>query len=131
MQNCELQKKYRMAEKIKNSADEKKKSGEGFLKMLISGSLFSERLVLGNLGLLVLLTIFGAVYIANRFHAEKTIRNTDSLQKEVKALRSEAIATSADLMYLSNQSEVLKLINEKGLGLKELKEPPYKLIVKE
>ncbi len=120
-----------MAEKIKNSADEKKKSGEGFLKMLISGSLFSERLVLGNLGLLVLLTIFGAVYIANRFHAEKTIRNTDILQKEVKALRSEAIATSSDLMYLSNQSEVLKLINEKGLGLKELKEPPYKLIVKE
>ena len=36
------------------------------------------------------------------------------LQKEVKELRSEAMATSAELMYLSKQSEVLKLVNEKG-----------------
>lgn len=97
--------------------------------MVISGSLFSERLVLGNLGLLALLTLLGAVYIANRFHSEKTIRATSILQKEVKELRSEAMATSAELMYLSKQSEVLKLVNEKNLGLKELKEPPYKLLV--
>lgn len=111
--------------------EDKKRNSEGFFKMMISGSLFSERLILGNLGLLSLLTLLGAIYIANRFHAEKTIRTTDILQKEVKELRSEAMATSAELMYLSKQSEVLKLINEKGLGLKELKEPPFKLIVKE
>jgi len=120
-----------MEKKVKTVQEEKKKSGEGFLKMLISGSLFSERLVLGNLGLLALLTLLGAVYIANRFHAEKTIRSTISLQKEVKELRSEAMATSAELTDMSRQSEVLRLINDNNLGLKELKEPPYKLIVKD
>jgi hypothetical protein len=119
-----------MEEKDNINNGRKKKSGDGFFKMLISGSLFSERLVLGNLGLLSLLTLFGALYIANRFHAEKIIRKSDILQKEVKELRSEAIATSAELMYISRQSEVLKLVNEKNLGLRELKEPPYKLVVK-
>ena len=132
MPSLESLKRSEMEDKEKRVEQEQKqkKSGDGFFKMLISGSLFSEKLVLGNLGLLSLLTLFGALYIGNRFHAEKTIRRTDILQKEVKELRSEAMATSAELMYLSKQSEVLNLVNEKGLGLKELKEPPYKLVVK-
>ncbi len=113
-----------------NSANTAKKK-DGFLKNIISGSLLSERLVLKNLGLLTLLTFLGAIYIANRFHAEKTIRLSIELQREVKELRSEALATSAELMYLSKQSEVLKMINDRALGLKELKAPPYKLIVED
>ena len=65
-----------MEEKDKNKRRSKKKQGDGFFKMLISGSLFSERLILGNLGLLSLLTLLGALYIANRFHAEKIIRTS-------------------------------------------------------
>ncbi len=119
-----------MEEKANKVKPENKKK-EGFLKAVISGSLLSERLVLKNLGLLSVLTLLGALYIANRFHAEKTIRTTNRLQTEVKELRSEALATSAELMYLSKQSEVIKLINDRDLGLKELKDPPYKLVVKE
>ena len=107
------------------------RSREGFVKSLISGSLISERLILGNLGFILMLTLVGAIYIANRFHAEQTIRNIDRLQVELKELRSEAMSTTADLMYISKQTEVLRLVNLKGLGLNELKEPPYKLIVKE
>jgi hypothetical protein len=114
-----------------NTANTGRERKDGFFKNLISGSLLSERLVLKNLGLLTLLTFLGAIYIANRFHAEKTIRLSSELQSEVKELRSEALATSAELMYLSKQSEVLRMINERGLGLKELKEPPYKLIVED
>ena len=105
--------------------------GEGFVKSLISGSLFSEKIILGNLPYILLLTVLGAFYIANRFHAEKIIRRTDILQQEVKELRSEAMATSSELMYISKQSEVSRLVNQRGLGLKELKKPPYKLVVKE
>jgi hypothetical protein len=104
--------------------------GEGFVKSLISGSLFSERIILGNLPLLLMLTFLGALYIANRFHAEKIIRKTDVLHEEVKELRAEAIATSSELMYISKQSQVTRLVNERGLELKELKEPPYKIVIK-
>ncbi|HUS85798.1 MAG TPA: FtsL-like putative cell division protein [Bacteroidales bacterium] len=103
---------------------------EGFIKSLISGTLVSEKLVLGNLGFLVVLTILGAIYIGNRFHAEKVIRRTDELQREVKELRADAIAISAELMYASKQSEVSRLLGQRGLDLEELKEPPYKLVIK-
>lgn len=113
------------------AAGKQEKRREGFIKSIISGSLLSEKLILGNLGYLALLTLIGAVYIGNRFHAEKVIRTTDQLMEEVKELRAEAMATSAELMYLSKQSEVMRLVGEKGLELKELKQPPYKLVVKE
>lgn len=119
-----------VAEK-KNTGDSSQHKKEGFIKSLISGSLFSERIILGNLPFILLLTVLGAIYIANRFHAEKIIRETDQLQEEVKELRAEAIAITSELMYLSKQSQVTRLINQRGLELKELKKPPYKLVVKD
>lgn len=120
-----------MDNRTSNGNNKQQPKKEGFIKSIISGSLLGEKIILGNLGYLALLTFIGSVYIGNRFHAEKVIRTTDRLMEEVKELRAEAMATSAELMYLSNQSEVSRLVREKGLELKELKEPPYKLVVKE
>jgi cell division protein FtsL len=100
-----------------------------FLKELLSGSMISEKIILKNLGYISLVTVLAAIYIGNRFHAEKLTRETSRLQKEVKDLRAEALSTSADLMYLSRQSELYKMVKEKGLNLEELKTPPYKLLV--
>jgi hypothetical protein len=99
------------------------------LKDLMSGSTITEKIILKNLGYILMLTLLGAVYIANRFHAEKITRETTRFQKEVKDLRSESLSTSADLMYASKQSEVIRLVRERELNLEELREPPYELIV--
>jgi hypothetical protein len=100
-----------------------------FIKELLSGSMVSEKIILKNLGYVSMLTLLAAVYIGNRFHAEKLTRETTRLQREVKDLRAESLSTSADLMYISKQSEVFSLVREKGLNLEELKTPPYKLLV--
>jgi hypothetical protein len=121
-----------MAEEKKEEKKEgtpKKVSTGALLKDLISGSTVTDKIILKNLGFLLLLTILGAVYIANRFHAEKLTRETARLQKEVKDLRSESLSTSADLMYASKQSEVFRLVKQRELNLEELVEPPFKLIV--
>ena len=99
------------------------------LKDLMSGSTITDKIIIKNLGYILLLTLLGAIYIANRFHAEKLTRETTRLQKEVKDLRSESLSTSADLMNSAKQSEVFRLVREKGLNLEELREPPYELIV--
>jgi hypothetical protein len=116
-----------MAEK----KEEKPKQGKpgSFLKELLSGILVSEKIILRNLWYIILLTVLGAIYIGNRFHAEKITRQTTKLTREVKDLKAEALSTSANLMYVSKQSEVYRMVREKGLGLEELKTPPYKLIV--
>jgi cell division protein FtsL len=116
-----------MAEK-KDIGSRQPKSGS-FIKELISGSMVSEKIILQNLWYLLLLTLIAAIYIGNRFHAEKTTREMAGLQKEVKDLKAESLATSADLMYLSRQSEVYRQVRERGLNLEELKVPPFKLIV--
>jgi cell division protein FtsL len=116
-----------MTEEKENNSTKVK--SPGFLKELLSGSMISEKIILKNLGYVSLITLLAAIYIGNRFHAEKLTRETSRLQKEVKDLRAEALSTSADLMYLSRQSEVYRLVKEKGLNLEELKTPPYKLLV--
>jgi hypothetical protein len=107
----------------------KKVTTGSLLKDLMSGSTVTDKIILKNLGYILMLTILGAIYIANRFHAEKITRDTTRLQKEVKDLRSESLSTSADLMYASKQSEVFKQIREKELDLEELREPPFEIIV--
>jgi Bacteriodetes cell division protein (FtsL-like) len=116
-----------MPEEKENNIRKTKTSG--FIKELLSGSMISEKIILKNLGYVSLITLLAAIYIGNRFHAEKVTRETTRLQKEVKDLRAEALSTSADLMYVSRQSEVYRLVREKGLNLEELKTPPYKLLV--
>lgn len=125
-------KKYNMAAEKENTEKKeapKKAASASIVKELLSGSIVSEKIILSNLGYITLVTFLLAFYIANRFHAEKITRETTKLQREVKDMRAEALSTSADLMFLSRQSEVYRLVREKGLNLEELKTPPYKLIV--
>jgi hypothetical protein len=116
-----------MAEKKENNS-KKVKTGS-FLKELLSGTMVTEKIILKNLWYVLLITLLASIYIGNRFHAEKITRQATRLQREVKDLRAESLATSADLMYLSRQSEVYRLVKEKNLNLEELKTPPYKLLV--
>jgi hypothetical protein len=115
-------------ENIKENNNKQIKPGS-FIKELLSGSMVSEKIILKNLGYVSLLTFLTAVYIGNRFHAEKITRETTRLQREVKDLRAESLSTSAALMDISKQSEVFSMVREKGLNLEELKTPPYKLLV--
>jgi cytoskeletal protein RodZ len=109
--------------------EEKKKKKGSFIKELLSGSMITEKIILKNLWYILFLTLLAALYIGNRFHAEKITRETTKLQREVKDLRAESLSTSADLMYISRQSEVYRLVRERKLNLEELKTPPYKILV--
>jgi hypothetical protein len=42
-----------------------------FWKELMSGLIFSDVIILKNLWFIIFLTLLGAIYIGNRFHAEK------------------------------------------------------------
>lgn len=99
------------------------------LKELLSGSMVSDKIVLRNFWYILMLTILGALYIANRFNAEKINRESNRLSREVRDLRAEALSTSATLMSASRQSEVYRMVKEKGLGLEELRTPPYRIII--
>jgi len=110
---------------------EQKEIRKGFLKELLDGSVLTKKLVTKQLPFLVFLTFLAIVYIGNRYNAEKVVRQTVFLQKRIKELKAESVSISAKLMDISKQSEVSKLISERGLDLIESVEPPKRLIITE
>lgn len=119
-----------MAKKEENKGKQNGQArGGSIMKEILSGSMVTEKIILKNLWYVLLVTFLAAFYIGNRFHAEKITRELSRIRREVTDLRSESLSTSANLMYLSRQSEVYRLVKEKGLNLEELKTSPYKVIV--
>lgn len=100
----------------------KKKSNP--LKDIITGSMLAKEAVTGQLPYIVFLVFMALVYIGNRYRTERIVSESTKLQKEVENLRSESITTAAELMNISKQSEVARMIKQQGLGLEESVKPP-------
>jgi hypothetical protein len=65
------------------------------------------------------------VYIYNGHYAEKTIRNINKVDNELKELQYEYKTLKSEVMFRSKQSELAKAVAP--LGLKELVVPPIVL----
>jgi len=94
---------------------------------LINGNVLTKKAVLRQSRFILLLVLIAFISIANRNHAEKTVIRLNSLQGDVKELRAKSITISSDLVRVSRQSEVVRLVETYGLGLEENLEPPKKL----
>lgn len=113
------------------NGNRKKTGSGGTLKGLVSGTYIAEKLILNNMRYVVLVAVLGIIFISNRFQAERVEREITKLEQEVRDLRAEALSASAQLGSVSRQSEVIDLVKERGLGLQELREPPYRIVVNE
>lgn len=101
------------------------------VRSLVDGNVLNQRSVRKQLPFLLMLVLISLLMIANRNHAEKLVIQTNTLQTEVKELRSRAITTSSDLVMISRQSKVEQMVRDRGLELRENKEPLKKLNVEE
>ena len=106
-----------------------KKSQGGIFRGLISGTLISESLILKDMKYSALIAVLAIIFIANKFNAERVEREIIVLEQEVRDMRAEALSVSAELGSVSRQSEITDLVKERGLGLEELREPPYRIVV--
>jgi hypothetical protein len=62
------------------------------------------------------------IYIYNGHYADKLIRNINSTEKDVKELQYEYKTVKSEVMFRSQQSELVKTVEP--LGLKELISAP-------
>ena len=97
---------------------------------LVDGNVLTRKAVLKQSRFILLLVLVAFLSIANRNHAEKTVIRLSQLQSDVKELRAQSITISSNLVRISRQSEVVRLVNRYELGLKENLEPPKKLVEK-
>ena len=68
------------------------------------------------------LALLAVIYIYNGHYADKTIRNINRTAKEVKELQHEYKTVKSEVMFRSQQSELVKAVEP--LGLKELVSAP-------
>jgi outer membrane murein-binding lipoprotein Lpp len=109
---------------------EKAKSEEdsfAFFRKLFNEGAVSKESATEMLPFLIFLSVLCMLYIANSHMAVKNVRKIDQLSKEVKELSWEYKSLKADLMFKSKLTEVAKKVDT--LGIKELTEPPKKIIV--
>lgn len=105
----------------------KEGSATAFFRKLFVEGVVSKESATEMLPYLVFLCVLGMIYIANNHMAMKNIRDIDKLNKEVKELSWEYKSLKSDLMFKSKMTEVAKKVDT--LGIKELIEPPKKIVV--
>lgn len=109
-----------------------KKQGAGFsFYQFISGEFLTNSFLTKNIRfiLFVVALIMGTMY--NKFLTEKVINNINKTKQEVNQLKAISVSNTAELMHLSKESVVIKMVEEEGLEIKPLKRPPEKIVIKE
>ena len=124
------EKKNKKTEEFVDSQQEKSELKITSVRDLLTGTILTRNAVRKQLPFILFLVFMAIVYITNRYHAEKITRRSIELQEELNELRAHYTSTASELMFLSRQSQVLRLVEENNLGLKESRIPPKKIVRK-
>ena len=138
MQNYGLRKKYRyfnqreieLAEEKRNTTNGNRTGAFSF-KEIINGDIFTRQQLMKNLVFIIYIVFLTIVYIYNKYQTEKVLSDIILLKKDLKELRTYSVSNATELMSLSKESEVIRLVEENGLKIKPLKRPPAKIVVKD
>lgn len=106
-----------------------KKKRQNPVAALLTGSLLTQDSVVKHLPYMLFLAFLGLVYIANGYMAESSVREINRSQQEIKELRSEQISMKSELNNTIIESELIRIIAQRDLGLKESFDPPKKIIL--
>jgi hypothetical protein len=94
---------------------------------MLDGTFLTRDKFMRAMPFLVFLMILGVIYISNIFNVERTKRQIDNLEEELRELRYEYISSRSKLMYESKPSEIVIKLKETGIG--ESMDPPKKIMV--
>jgi cell division protein FtsL len=124
--NCSAANLKTMSEEkeIEEQGEEKEATGRQEGKRR-TRRLFSYRWIVQNIPYFLFLSALAVVYIYNGHYADKTIRNINKVNKDLKELQYEYKTLKSEVMFRSKQSEMAKAVEP--LGLKELMMPPIVL----
>jgi len=109
--------------------ENKNESKSNPIAALLSGRLLTQDAVIRHLPFLLFVAFIGLVYIANGYLAEASVRKINLTQQEIKELRSEQISMKSELNNTIIESELMKIIQERNMGLDESYDPPKKIIL--
>jgi len=114
---------------IDSNAEDDLRNVKFNLKNVLNGTYFKSDNFAKQVPYFGFLILLAVAYITNRNYAESLIRDEIELKRTVRELRAESITFTARLMNISKETEVLRRVTQKKIGLKELKVPPLKFYI--
>ncbi|MBP6635163.1 MAG: hypothetical protein KA177_04925 [Paludibacter sp.] len=94
------------------------------IRDVINGNILSKKFIQKQYGLLIMIAILAFMYVDNRFYCETQLGKTIELKDKIKDVKYESLTISAQLMRISRQSNILQMIEERGIDLDESNTPP-------
>jgi len=91
---------------------------------ILNGNILTKKFFRKQYLLIILLVVLSIGYIDNRYASEKQIAKVVMLKKNIQDAKYESLTISAELMKISRQSNILLLMQSKGMQLKPGSTPP-------
>jgi hypothetical protein len=94
------------------------------LRDVLNGNILTKRFIQKQYGLIIMIAVLAFMYVDNRYYCETQLAKEIQLKKKIQDVKYESLTISAELMTISRQSNVLKMINERGVNLIQTATPP-------
>lgn len=104
---------------------ERKRRFSALVSSMLDGTILTREKVEAMLPFFLFLASLAIVLIFNTYYAEKKARELELLRTEIIELRLRYITTKSELMLLSNQTEVARRLQSRGIT--ESTVPPRQL----
>lgn len=106
--------------------DENKQSSASSLRSILGGDFLTAKMVRGQLGLILLISICFILYINNRYKNQAELIEIDNLKKELDEARFRALTRSSELTSKTRQSYIEDFLrNSKDSLLQISSNSPY------
>jgi hypothetical protein len=117
--------------KVEKNTEKKGKSYSTFMKDVFDGTILTKGFISRNFKMIIIIVAGVLFYIGNHYKVIMCLNKIDELNVELTDVKYEALTQSSLLMRESRQSNVRKLVVEKGLELEESTQPPFVVEIKE
>lgn len=94
------------------------------LRDVINGNILTKNFFRKQYALLALIALLAFMYVDNRYYCETQLAKVIELKKSIKDVKYESLTISAKLMEISRQSNIMRMVNERGLNLEVTETPP-------
>lgn len=92
---------------------------------VFGGSVLTEGVFVRNLRFIIALLLIIFVFISYRYSVLRKMAEVESLERQLKDAKYEALSISAELTKASRQSQIEQRIVKEGLDLKVSDQPCY------
>lgn len=105
------------SEKAMENVKEFTDLGKTSLHEMIAGNFLKREFLMRQVGLFLLIFTLFFVYVGNRYVCQQKIVEIDRLQKQLVDVKLDALTRTSDLMLISRQSQVKKMIKTHGVEI--------------